>query len=107
MIKINSYQTIDYTTLIQGNDGEEQLSIMMSSGQNGKTAIVVVAIQVDFGLNILSGGGRVEIPTNNIVDWLRPVLHSWVGGGIRPTQEEKLEQYKLIEEILSANREEW
>jgi len=106
MIKIDGFKRHAYTLLIDGNDGEEQLVIITSSGQNGQTAITVVSVQVDLGMKVLVNHEH-WISTyregSDLIQKLRQVIRTWVIGGIPPTGGEMREQYAIIERILNKD----
>lgn len=56
MITIDSIEFHAYTTLINGNSGEEQLVLMLSPMQSGRCACSIMAVQCDGGLRLVVHG---------------------------------------------------
>lgn len=103
MIEINKWSHHAYTTLIDGNDGEEQLAIIQSGGQDGKTVLTIIAPQVDGGLRVLLKKTVVVSPYRNATaysDLLRVVLQRYVCGGVFPTEEQRTTEFAKIERII-------
>lgn len=104
MIQINSSVTNRYTTMVDGNDGEEQLVIIESGGQDGYTVTTVVRVQIDGGMEILLTRASLiseEQDNANFITTLRGILQAWVSGGIPPTEQEKAVEFAKIEMILA------
>ena len=53
MIQVNNITKHNYTTIIDGNDGEDQIIITSSPSQSGHIALLIVHVQVDGGLEII------------------------------------------------------
>jgi hypothetical protein len=49
MIVVNKIERVGFALVVIGNDGEEQLTICTSGGQNGQISVTIVANQVDLG----------------------------------------------------------
>lgn len=49
MIQLNKTTQLGYTLLLDGNDGENQMLVVMSSGQNGSMSFRFVYAEVDDG----------------------------------------------------------
>lgn len=108
MIKIDGYKRHAYTLLIDGNDGEEQLVIITSSGQNGETVITVVRVQVDLGMEVIvyrEYWTSCYKEGSDMISKLRQIMQDWVAGGIPPTEYELAKEYATINEILSKEIE--
>jgi hypothetical protein len=78
MIKVGQVTAAgDYGVAVRGNGGEEQLTILLSSGQDGKTALHVVATSVDHGVWRLHDG---LVPTPQVRAKLAEVIPTWTRG---------------------------
>lgn len=67
-----------YGISIRGNDGEEELHILGSGGQDGSIATVIVAMEVDGGAKILL---NERVKDEMFLDRVRDVITRWINGG--------------------------
>ena len=86
MNKITGHTLRNYTLLVDGNGGENQLVITSSAGQNGKTIFSVIAVSVDLGMRVLAY--RTYIQTREVPAFVKQQLIAWVSHGVPPTWKE-------------------
>ena len=94
---INKTSIHGYSLLIDANDGECQMVIVSSGGQDGKIRIVSVAAEVDGGLKTST---VVTIPESGAYTYLQLLLRKWVCAGISPSSDDKAVEYSKIDRCL-------
>ena len=67
-----------YGISIRGNDGEEELHILGSGGQDGSISTVIVAMEVDGGAKILL---NERVKDEQFFSRVKEVVTAWVNGG--------------------------
>lgn len=65
-MKVDSIQNVGFSVIVQANEGEDQFTINLSTGQNGQTTLTMLQNQVDLGPEPVVFSGRV------------PTLHVWL-----------------------------
>lgn len=73
-MRVNTINRAGYAVVVEANGGEEQLTILASSGQNGKTRLIVVSMSVDFGGQVLFDGA---VPTYSIQAAVTEQFRHW------------------------------
>jgi len=73
-MRLNGIEHRDYTTLVSGNDGEEQLIIAASPGQCGRTALLVAQASVDVGMQVLLND---VVRSDRVEEALRAAIAHW------------------------------
>lgn len=78
-ITINKITHVEYTTIVSGNGGEEQLVIVSSWGQSGSCDLHIVATSVDGGR---SGKSYWRLPygksEEEIFEFIRQSAREWL-----------------------------
>jgi hypothetical protein len=105
MIKFKAKHLRDngYSLHLPGNDGECELIIVTSWGQDKKTRLVIVGAMVDDTVTVLhEGKGRMTFP--QVLTTIGNVVKKWSHVGIKPTPEEQAwldRQYdKLMDKLI-------
>lgn len=100
MIKIDSFHFANYTLVVDGNDGENQLVIVGSCGQDGNTPLMSLEASVDGGIGLFADFGRDldplgaqiegEMPkTYDSHETVRRIVTRWCERGTPPTDIER------------------
>lgn len=104
MIKFKAKHLKDngYSIHIPGNDGEEELIIITSWGQDRRTRLVIVSAQCDGGVNVLHAG-KARVILAGAITTIDNVVKKWQLTGIKPNAEESAwldkQRDKLIERL--------
>lgn len=98
MISICGVPKFDgFTVTIDGNDGEEQLVLVMSSG-HGKTAIVAVHAQIDGTVQIVHKG-TMSYGMERCI--LSGILGNWISVGHRPPAGELIKEMEIAARVVN------
>lgn len=104
MIEINDVQFVDYTMLVSGNDGEEQLVVCISPSQAFKVAIGVMRVQCDGKVAVLRAPQKDharDMNTECTMAIVRGCLEQWAFGGIPPNPQQKFGIEQRIKGVLA------
>lgn len=77
-MKVDKIYQAGYATIIEANGGEEQLTVLISGGQNGRAKVVAVRTQVDYGMWVLHNdhhrvGKPLGVALEQIIrEWHKP-----------------------------------
>ena len=108
MIKFKAKQLIDrgYAVHISGNDGEEELIIVTSWGQDRKTSLVIVSAQCDGNVVVLHNG-KARMTLAQVFTTIDNVVKKWQATGIKPNPEEQIWQDKQREKLIDRLDKSW
>lgn len=82
MIDIETYHGSHFTFEINGNGGENQLIVMLSPAQNGCSPVLIAAVSVDGGLDILTHARWIAM--NDLYSFIEGVIQEWSVRGVKP-----------------------
>jgi hypothetical protein len=71
-----------YTLVVDGNDGEEQLIIITSPGQDKRTAIQALRAQVDGTVESLLSVTQPRLQYNPLLTLVKKIANEWVTAGL-------------------------
>lgn len=104
MIKFKAKHLRDngYSKHLPGNDGEEELIIVTSWGQDRRTRLVIVSAQCDGGVDVLHAG-KARVTLAQAITTIDNVTKKWQSTGVKANPEEQAwldkQRDKLIERL--------
>lgn len=108
MIKFKAKHLKDngYSIHIPGNDGEEELIIVTSWGQDRRTRLVIVSAQCDGGVVVLHAG-KARVTLAQVITTIDNTVRKWQMTGNKPTNLEEAWQDKQREKLIERLDKKW
>ena len=108
MIKFKAKHLTDrgYSLHIPGNDGEEELIIVTSWGQDMKSRLVIVSAQCDGDVKVIHDG-KARHSVAVMLTTVDNAVRKWAGQGIKPTEEQKLWLDRQHEKLMNKLAKKW
>lgn len=108
MIKFKAKHMRDngYSIHLPGNDGECELIIVTSWGQDFKTRLVIVAAECDGGVTVLHAG-KARVTLSQVITTIDNTVKKWSQTGLKPSAEEQMWLDKQREKFISRLDKAW
>jgi hypothetical protein len=108
MIKFKAKHMTDrgYAVLVPGNDGEEELIIITSWGQDFKSRLVIVSAQCDGNVVVLHNG-KARVTLSQVITTIDNTVKKWSWTGIKPSPDEMLWLDKQREKLIDRLDKAW
>jgi hypothetical protein len=108
MIKFKAKHMTDrgYSMHIPGNDGENELIIITSWGQDSKTRLVIVEATCDGGCTVLHAG-KARVTLSQVFTTIDNVVKKWSQTGNKPVADEQLWLDKQREKLIDRLDKVW
>jgi hypothetical protein len=90
---------VGYSMHLTGNDGECELIIVTSWGQDGRTRLVIVGAECDGSVVVLHEG-KARVTLAQVVTTIDNVVKKWSQAGTKPNVEEQLWLDKQREKLI-------
>lgn len=75
-MRITGIKTHNYTFMVDGNGGEEQLVLVASSGQNGQTSFAWITTRVDLGPT--HAFTQTNVATDEFIAHATQIICNWL-----------------------------
>lgn len=95
-----------YSYHIPGNDGECELIIVTSWGQDQKTRLVIVATECDGGVNVLHAG-KARVNLAQAITTIDNTVKKWQLTGLKPSGETQAWLDKQREKLIDRLDKAW
>lgn len=103
--KAKHMRDVGFSIHLPGNDGECELIIITSWGQDFKTRLVIVAAECDGGVTVVHAG-KARVTLSQVITTIDNVVKKWSATGVAPSLEEQLwldkQRDKLIDRLDKA-----
>ena len=108
MIKFKAKHMVDrgYSIHVPGNDGENELIIVTSWGQDFKTRLVIVEAQCDGGVTVLHAG-KSRVTLSQVITTVDNTVRKWSMTGNKPVPDEQLWLDKQREKLIVRLDKAW
>ena len=108
MIKFKAKHLRDngYSIHLTGNDGENELIIVTSWGQDRRSRLVIVSAEVDGSVTV-EHAGKARVTLSQIITTIDNVVKKWQATGIKATPEEQMWQDKQREKLIERLDKTW
>lgn len=108
MIKFKAKHLRDngYSVHIPGNDGENELIIITSWGQDQKTRLVIVSAECDGHVSVLHDG-KARVGLAQAITTVDNAVKKWQLTGLKPTAEEQAWLDKQREKLIDKLDKKW
>ena len=90
-----------YVFHVAGNEGEEELTVILSPSQAWATPMLIVTASVDDGMQVLHQSDGM-VPDAELPKLLMEKLYEWASYGIKPTEKQDAEINDKIGTVLAA-----